>query len=203
MPSSFALTAQTLVVKLNQASGGATPPAPLDWSKVQGATLAGQIANLSGKLLLVAGTLTLDVADFVHVSGSFALEKGDDIFITRAGETTTRKVTLLRFGISGGTLFAGINATNPGERVGLSLTNVSLGLALMKDAPGVGTTSYTALIASGTASLVGVDGLDISGTLRVELNQNSTPPTRMPSSTSRSSRAASSTSRPVRTRPRR
>ena len=173
VPGAFSLEVPLLKVKINQASGGAVPPAALDWSKVN-ATLPGDIATLKGKLLLATGSVNIKIADFVEVSGEFAFEKGDDIFITRAGVgETSRKVSLIRIGINAGTLFAGINATNPNERVGLLLSDVSLGLALMKDAPGVGTTSYTALIASGTAQLVGVDELNIFGTLRVELNQTS------------------------------
>ena len=178
MGSGFSLTAQTLVLKINKASGGAVPPQPLDWSKVTGTTLAGAIATLKGNLLFVAGTLTVDIADFVHVSGSFAMEKGDDIFITREGEATTRKVTLMRIGISGGTVFAGVGTAADG--VGVSLTNVSLGLALMKDAPGVGTNTYTALKATGTATLVGVDALVLTGTLQVELNTSTETPAPTP-----------------------
>ena len=164
----FSLTANSFLLKINQSSGGATPPAALDWSKVTGATLPAAITALNTRLLLVAGSVTIDIEGFVHVEGSFALEKGEDIFITREGETTTRKVSLMRLGISGGTVFAGVGTAQDG--VGVSLTGVTLGLALMKDLPGVGTNSYTALKASGTASLVGVDALTLSGTLAVELN---------------------------------
>ena len=107
----------------------------------------------------------------------------------------------MRLGISGGTVFAGVGTAQDG--VGVSLTGVTLGLALMKDLPGVGTNSYTALKASGTASLVGVDALTLSGTLAVELNTatDAVPARCRRRSTSRSWPVASSTSRPARSRP--
>ncbi|HET6548786.1 MAG TPA: calcium-binding protein, partial [Solirubrobacter sp.] len=171
--STFNLTAQTLKVEINTSSGGATPPKPLDWgTAIGGAPVqVGTVSiALSGKLLRVAGTLSLDIADFVHASGSFSLEKGDNVFVTRAGETATHEATLLRVGVSGGTVFAGVGTAADG--VGVSLEGVSFGLALMKEVA-AGGASYTVFKGGGTAHLVGVDVLTLTGTLQVELNQGS------------------------------
>ena len=133
----------------------------------------------------IAGNLKLRIGTFVYVSGGFSLIK-TDTFVTRVGDTTTTHVSLLKLGINGGTVFAGIgNPDTSGDgfftsadnlatsgAVGISLTNVTLGLALMSDIPasGASTKSFLALRASGTASLVGISGIDIVGTLEVDYN---------------------------------
>jgi hypothetical protein len=46
--------------------------------------------------------------DVRYVSGSFSLVK-TDTFVTRVGDTTTTHVSLLKLGINGGSVFAGIS----------------------------------------------------------------------------------------------
>src|SRR6185295_9063360 len=133
----------------------------------------------------IAGNLKLRIGTFVYVSGGFSLIKTDD-FVTRAGDTTTTHVSLLKLGINGGMVFAGIgNPDTNGDgfftaadniatsgAVGISLTNVTLGLALMSDVPASGpsTQTFMALRAKGTASLVGISGIDVVGSLEVDYN---------------------------------
>ncbi|MGZ6715887.1 MAG: hypothetical protein ACXVFG_14140, partial [Gaiellaceae bacterium] len=141
--------------------------------------------DVTQEVTQIAGNLKLRIGTFVYVSGGFSLIK-TDTFVTLAGATTTTHVSLLEIGIHGGTVFAGIgnpdtsgdgffdsadNITTSGA-VGISLTNVTLGLALMSDIPtsGASTKNFMALRASGTASLVGITGIDVVGTLEVDYN---------------------------------
>ena len=52
--------------------------------------------------------MTIRIADFVYVTGSFALEKGDPILVTPVGSDDQVEVSLLRVGISGANVFVGM-----------------------------------------------------------------------------------------------
>ncbi|MDX6411751.1 MAG: hypothetical protein QOE91_1267, partial [Gaiellaceae bacterium] len=171
------LTAQSLRIEISQASLGATP---LNWATaIGGAPLhVGSVTlDFSGSLLRLEATATLEIGQFVYASGTFVFEKGDDLFVTPAGAAATVRVSLLKIGVSGGTVFAGVGPVTSPTRLGVSLTNVSFGLALMREV-GVGTTrSYFALSGSGAAALVGIDGFTLIGSLNVAINSatNSAP----------------------------
>ncbi|MFN9034680.1 MAG: hypothetical protein ACK5YO_00170, partial [Planctomyces sp.] len=84
---------------------------------------------------------------FVEISGSFGLEKqGDTVLV----------------GVAGFTSFLGINGGTE-EALGVQVSAGNLGLVLRNG-------SY-ALDASGAASLVGLAGLDLSGTFSIRANQ--------------------------------
>src|SRR5439155_24636972 len=94
------------------------------------------------------------------------------------------QVSMLEIGVSGANVFAGIgNPDSNGDgkfdatdvpadsgAVGITLTNVSLGLALMTQLGTATPTNYFALSAQGTASLVGITGLTLTGSLQVQVN---------------------------------
>ncbi len=150
-----------------------------------GSTPASVTIALKGKLLRIVGAASLGIGGFVYATGQFGFEKGDDVLVTPAGATSTVKATLLTLGIHNASVFAGIGGfdTNgngrldagedPANGVGVLLSGVDLGLALLREikADGTpGTRSWTALSAGGTASLVGITGLVLTGTLHVDLN---------------------------------
>ena len=131
--------------------------------------------------LEVAGHVTISIGGFVYVSGSFALETGSDIHVTPSGSGSTVDVSLLELGIGNAEVFAGAGATvTPGHTldlsnaVGVHLSGITIGLAMMKEIGATGTPrSYLALSASGAAALVGVTGLTLGGTVQVEVNSAS------------------------------
>ena len=107
----------------------------------------------------VSGTATLAVARadgsaFVSLSGGFSATQQT----TTVGSTRTTKVLV---GAAGLSAFLGGNGT------GLQVDNANLGLVLFGTTTATGHTSSYALDASGTASLVGVTGLTLSGTAGV------------------------------------
>ena len=136
LPEDFVLVADELEIQINQASGGTTPPDPLNWdadldidgngvfgedaedvgtpdedlkdSLIRGEGADAVAIDFDGKLLRVAGTLHLRIADFVYATGSFAIEKGDPIFVTPAGAEEQVEVSLLRVGISNANVFVGM-----------------------------------------------------------------------------------------------
>ena len=121
----------------------------------------------------MSATATITIADFVYVAGSVAFEKGGELLVTPAGSTTTVRVSTLKIGIGNASVFAGLGGRYEGTQlapvaagdVGLSLTNLTLGLALMKE---VGTTtprSYVTLNGSGSARLVGMSDLTLDGSI--------------------------------------
>jgi hypothetical protein len=93
------------------------------------------------------GSARLAIGGFVDLSGSFGIEK--------KGET-------LLVGVAGVEAFLGVNGGTP-SAIGLQVTNGNLGLVLKNG-------SY-ALKTSGQVGLVGLTGLNISGTFNVQANQ--------------------------------
>ena len=168
--------------------------------------------DFAGRRLLVAGTVTIRIADFVYVTGSFALEKGDPILVTPVGSDDQVEVSLLRVGISGANVFVGMGVPFVGGAydpvaagsIGVALRNVSLALALMRQTPAApggpaGALSFTALKVSGSAELLGVPPVSWRARSPCRSTPARTPRTRRPGrrSTSRSSTAACSPSRPA------
>ena len=185
----FSLTAQTLKLEINQSAGATPLPDALNWDTALrfgdsgsfGTTdlsVSGVEFKQSGRLLRVSGTMTMNIAGFVYAAGSFALEKGDNIFITPVGETATREVTLMRIGVSGGKLFAGVggppdfNDLDNTTAIGVAMTGVTFGIALMKEVTpsGASPASYTAFKGGGSARLVGIPSITLKGSIQVEVN---------------------------------
>ena len=131
------ITASSLTLGINQASGGATA---LDWTAALGSPLivGGIPITLSGPMLQFTADATLSIGGFVYVSGTFVFQKGGNIFVTPAGSSTTVNVSLLEIGVGNANVFVGAGASDSTGLggVGVRLQNVNLGLALMKQVGG-------------------------------------------------------------------
>ena len=172
---------------LGSATATPTPATPLNWAQALRFADTGAYAQpltvfeASGdgvptitfdhttELLKAAGTISVGVDEFVNVSGSFALERGADRPIVRVGETTPTQVSVLAIGISDAAVFAGIGAGTAGA-LGVQLADVDVAIAIMKQTGAAPTRSFLALKGSGRATLVGVDGITLTGTLGIEVN---------------------------------
>jgi autotransporter-associated beta strand protein len=98
------------------------------------------------------------VANFVELSGDFLLEKS----VAADGMTT------LMAGVSDLDIFLGVRRGQPDE-VGVAVDGGSLGLVI--EIPNTGTPKFAVASATGTVSLVGVQGLELSGSLAVNINR--------------------------------
>ena len=168
----ISLAASELDINVNQASGaGATP---LNWTTAFGGSITPPVA-FTGSLLEIAATASLSIGSFVYASGSFVIESGGDLYVTPSGATSTVHVSLLEIGASNVNVFAGVGASDStgAGGIGVSLTGVSVGLALMSEIGGSGR-SYIGLSASGGAALLGVPGITLNGTVQVQIDSAST-----------------------------
>jgi hypothetical protein len=167
----------------------------LNWYQAAVNETDGRLPDFSEKLtseldFLISGSMTLGVFDFLYASGSFALEKSSATVTVTDGETheTGVEVELLTVGATVSHAFAGVNgpywedADNDGvvdddetsdAALGLELSNVELGLALMKATAEDDLRTWTALRAEvGDAGLVGIQGFELSvQSLAVEINR--------------------------------
>ncbi|MCX7258156.1 MAG: hypothetical protein NTZ64_15960, partial [Polaromonas sp.] len=129
----------------------------------------------NGEMLSASGNLTLDVFGFFQASGGFAIEKRSDTVVLSDGSATQSAssitVDLLTIGGSGIDAFAGLHG-GTADALGLSLSNVSFGLALITEKQGA-KRKFTSLQASaGAVELVGVEGVSLSATaLQVQINR--------------------------------
>jgi hypothetical protein len=130
--------------------------------------------------------MELDAFGFFQASGAFALEKRTETFQlndgvisedpTKAKKATEITTDLLTIGGSGIDAFAGINGGTD-NAIGLNLTEVDFGLALMTEVLAEGSTatarSFSTLKANaGSVSFIGIDDLTASATdLSVEINR--------------------------------
>ncbi len=106
--------------------------------------------------------------------------------VTPVGGGMPIQVNALEIGASNVNVFVGTGgpyfnpdgtlASNSDGALGLALSNISLGLALLTPTAG-GSTTYYALDASGSAQLVGINGLTLMGSLAVEVNGSSSAST--------------------------
>ena len=106
-------------------------------------------------------------------------QTGGDLFVIPSGTNQTVHVNVLELGISNAQIFAGVGATDSSGAggIGVKLSNVQLGLALMSEIGGTGR-KFTALDASGTATLVGMpSGLGSAARSR---SRSTTAPARTP-----------------------
>ncbi len=181
--------------------GKSTPATALDWTTLPGEPIdpGANLPNpvplpLVGNLfttasLQVQATVVLAIENYVYISGSVSFTKTGPIFVTPAGGEAAISVNAIEIGASNVYAFVGTGGPywimNPDGSVsaptaaqsagalGLALSNINLGLAFLSPTA-AGGTSYYALSASGTAALVGVSGLKLSGTLGVQVNRAST-----------------------------
>ncbi|MGV2336693.1 MAG UNVERIFIED_CONTAM: hypothetical protein LVR18_22175 [Planctomycetaceae bacterium] len=113
----------------------------------------------AAEVLQVTGTASLSISDFVDATATITVEK------VTAGDLTTLKVLATNVGAFLGT---GANTTATSDDMGVRLSNGALDLRFTKNS--AANTSYYALAARGTASLVGITDLTLTGTLQAERN---------------------------------
>lgn len=185
----------------------------IDFTQLAGSSLPVSTGDTANPTVLVdaseeiiaasAGQVTLGISDFVQIRGSgLAIEKGPARTVTLANGAT-KEVTVLTLGASGFDAFAGIgpyfvDSDNDGDidtsdtpsadAVGLKITNLSFGLALMAgaditDVPDVDTNpdGFVNHLATYVASTGSAERAEIIGTgdaltaeilgLSLELNQ--------------------------------
>jgi hypothetical protein len=132
-----------------------------------------------GQLLRAEGRVELDVFGFVLLQGDFAFDKASAPVELKLSDRSTAQAQALKVGASNPRAFAGINGGTD-EALGLELTGVEFGLALLSEVPEQDQTtaarSWTSLQASAAgAAFVGVDGLQVSAdTITIEINRAST-----------------------------
>ncbi|MEN6436575.1 MAG: hypothetical protein ABFD58_12260, partial [Anaerolineaceae bacterium] len=143
-----------------------------------GTSLILTMDGASGKLAKISGALNLNFFDFFSVSGSIAIEKKSGsikalplVWTDKLTDLVTVAVDELLIGGNGLTAFAGING-GTANAVGLNLTNVSFGLAILVD-QSVATRKWASRKATaGGISLVGISGLTLNATtMDVEINR--------------------------------
>ena len=138
----------------------------------------------------LSGTVIFKIVDpatgteFVSLKGGFAFTKTD----TEEGTVTTSKI---KIGAAGVEAFVGVgpakipNTSTPDpndeminpDAMGLLIENLEVGVVLIKkvdSADPAATSSTFAIDGSGGARLLGIDGLELSGTLGVRLNKTGT-----------------------------
>ena len=142
------LSASALAIEVNS-TGADVAPVTVETST---GTVTIQYAGVSNRSFLrVRGTAGIDMDGFMKLAGSFAFERG----------TMTGGVQVLKGAVSNlsGTLGAGIGTS---AETGVKISDVA-GAFLMLPA-GI------AFSASGSAALVGLNGLELSGTVAVRVN---------------------------------
>ncbi|MDP1573114.1 MAG: hypothetical protein Q8M04_02640, partial [Pseudomonadota bacterium] len=174
------LAADTIDVAINQAAADGSL---IDWLGQPLAIATGPATSLTleldgqaGPLIRASGNLDIDLFGFVQLSGGFAIEKSEASLEDADGVALT--VDLLTIGASNVNAFAGLNG-NPGggkpDAIGLQLTQVDFGLALVREqtAQGALGNSWTTLQATaGSAAFVGVDGMTVEATeISLEINR--------------------------------
>jgi hypothetical protein len=126
-----------------------------------GGAVAGSIDDRAGVLEVQVGDFLVlgGDADFNQVIESVTLDDG----------TAVNNASVLKLGLTSGTLFAGINYGQPGEQ-GLTASTVDLGLAVITDSSG-GNTWYAATGTASTITVTGFDGLSLAvSSLEVSVN---------------------------------
>ncbi|MFM7919446.1 MAG: hypothetical protein ACKPJJ_04415, partial [Planctomycetaceae bacterium] len=113
----------------------------------------------SAQVQQVSGSVSLSISDYVDASATITATK------ETVGNLTTLNVTA-----SDATAFLGVGASTitTSDDMGVRLTDGALDLRWTKDTST--NTSWYALGARGTASLVGISGLTLTGTLQAERN---------------------------------
>ncbi len=180
-------TANALIASINTKANDGTY---VDFSQFPGGGLpvatgpsSSETISLSAPLVKVAGNVTLAVDGFAYLSGNVAFSKQGNVSVTPAGSATATDVSLLTVGASGVNAFFGIGGPywNPdgtlrsdaAGALGLALGGVSFGLAIMTPTAANSTTTYFSLKAQATATVVGLTGLTLTGTLNLDINRAS------------------------------
>ncbi|MDA1230761.1 MAG: hypothetical protein O2856_08305 [Planctomycetota bacterium] len=117
--------------------------------------------DLPADVSRVAGTVTLGVDGFTELSGGFVFAKE----VSTTGSVTTTEITAAAAGID---VFMGSGSGT--DQKGVQIENANLGFLLRNSTGGGPATKGYAFTAGGSATLLGVDGLSLSGTLAAQVN---------------------------------
>jgi hypothetical protein len=171
------ISATDLFVEINRASVPTGPvvdhaASPLVVATGPTSTLDLDMAGSRGALLRAGGTLDIDLFGFVQLHGDFAFEKSSTEVVL--SDASVAQVDLLTLGAKTPACSPASTAAPP-TRIGLQLTHVDFGLAMMSDkaAP---TRKWTAMRADvGTAGFIGIDAFTLQATgLQVQINKAAT-----------------------------
>ena len=188
LPDGFALSVRDLDFFYNLA---ARDGKRMDWKGLStsgfGLSL-GSLARFDNAVeFQVSGMALVSIANFVTISGSVALQR-KELFVKTVGASSTTKMSVLTLGASDMRAFVGTgnaDSNNDGlvddaatlalNGVGVTVAIDQMVIVLAKPLVAVGspasTKSYFALSASGSAALIGVDGVALSGRLSIAINQ--------------------------------
>lgn len=221
-PQDFTLNILNLSVLDNMA---ASDNSQINWQELAGQSgnpygLGGTaLANLNSTTsFTVTGMMTASIENYVYVSGAFALAE-EQLSATTDSSSTSNKtynpMSALLFGGQNlqafvGTVAAGTQVFDANGNIdtsvlqsanalGVTITINSLALALMDPVPTGGpaaTQSYFALEASGSAALIGVPDVTLSGQLTIAVNQGRDTSLSVPSSAPAINFAASAAANP-------
>ncbi|MBT8143978.1 MAG: hypothetical protein KJO55_04710, partial [Gammaproteobacteria bacterium] len=201
LPDGFEFAFSNLKFLVNLADGttpGNSDDDFLDWKKVSESSDTYDLENTELKQvtrdtrLFVGGDFMVSIDNFIYVSGSVALER-KELFAKTVGSTSSTKMSVLAFGAQSVRAFVGVGETDTlveGElddvdtlnqnAIGVHLMLDEFALVLMKPVTPVtepatdpSTKSYFSLKASGGAELVGVDAVQLAGTLNLSVNSAS------------------------------
>jgi hypothetical protein len=182
------------------AGGGLSVPTGPDPDGAGPQAAPSMLLDFAGRLLRVAGTATVGLLDVAFVTASFAIERGEPLGVTLTDpdgtgprQARTGTVTALRIGATGGRGFFGVggpywkdsngdgridDTDTPDAAGALGLVVRDLELAMILATPSTalagqaGVAKLFALSATGSVSLVGLDGFEASLTnLSIEINR--------------------------------
>ncbi|MBN2047523.1 MAG: DUF3737 family protein, partial [Anaerolineaceae bacterium] len=132
-------------------------------------TITVAMAGSEGALTKVSGALEIAVYDFFNLSGSFAIEKKSTNLTP--SDATAVDVDLLTIGASGVNAFAGLNGGSA-DAMGLSLSGVEFGLALIVDQSAASRKWLSLQAAADSFSVLGIPDVTVGGTtLSVTVNR--------------------------------
>jgi len=144
--------------------------APIDKTIDVNGTLVRVKFDTAAEVVQLSGDVSLQIADFVTVSGAFAFESVSETM----GTKTTTRITAAAADID---IFMGANAGTE-EATGVQITGAKLGLVMRSVTDTAAPTqeeSKYALVAEGAAALIGVDGLTVTGRLAARVNRMGAP----------------------------
>ena len=191
LPDAFSLKIKDLQLLLNLPAVGGSR---MDWKALSTNAADGFNLNLGALSLLdnslefqVAGSVYVAIENFVYVSGSVALQR-KQLSVKTVGSTTPTTMSVLTLGANDLRAFVGIGDADIDDNdqvddvavlqenaIGVSLAIDDLAIVLAKPVVAAGappsTKSYFALSGGGSASLIGVEGVQISGRVAIEINK--------------------------------
>ncbi|HET7524617.1 MAG TPA: hypothetical protein VFK10_01625, partial [Burkholderiaceae bacterium] len=210
LPDAFSLKIKDLDFAYNVAAANGSR---MDWQGLAGNAADGFNLSLGALSLLdktvdfkVAGSIYVAIENFVYVSGSVALQR-KELFVKTVGSNAATTMSVLTIGASNLRAFVGIGDADSDDNdqvddvavlqqntIGVSLAIDDLAIVLAKPTGlPASTKSYFALSGNGSASLVGVDGVQISGRIQISINKGTDTALAAPGSIAAVDFAASAT----------